>query len=167
MHSSGSERSGRLTSERVAFILKCAKRCPNDLAAVARIARIYPSDLLGWYLAGQVYACDDLPCAELAWGIAELRFERAAKNQERLEAAAQLGVKRKQVIEADGSIQVTEEDVLPAQWAITRLEEQAAKSSWGVSPNDNIGAALLAALKAANEDSPGMLPPIPDDLQLE
>ena len=144
-------RSGRLTQSRVNQIVSWVEKIPNDLRKVARACNIYPADLLYWYALGQAYDCPDPYAAELAWRISEIRGNKAAENQRRIEAAANGGTKTKRVTKADGDVEVTEEDVLPAAWAIERLEQQAAASDFEVSPNDDLAKDLINAFESSRE----------------
>ncbi len=150
-------RSGLLTQRRVDQICRWVEKLPNDLKKVAKACNIYPADLLYWYALGQTYDCPDPYAAELAWRIAEIRGEKAAENQLRIEAAANGGRKRKTVTKpnpenpADPIVEETEEDVLPAAWAIERLEKQANESAWEIAPNDDIAEDLINAFASSKE----------------
>lgn len=144
-------RSGLLTQARVNQICRWVEKLPNDLKKVAKACNIYPADLLYWYALGQTYDCPEPLCAELAWRIAEIRGERAAENQRRIEAAANGGKKTKTVTKDDGKVEITEEDVLPAAWAIDRLEKQANESAWEIAPNDDIAEDLINAFQSSKE----------------
>jgi hypothetical protein len=80
--------------------------------------------------------------SELAWKVAEARFELAAENYERVIAAANGGKKRKRVTKADGSVERTVEDVLPAAWAVEKIDAMAKASPWEISPNAEQAAEL-------------------------
>lgn len=140
-------RSGPLTRRRLNSILEKAARHPHNLKAVAKACMIYPADLLAWYAAGQDPDCRDPLMVELAWKIAELRFDKSAENYERIVAAADGGKKEKQTIKADGGLEVTTEDVLPAAWAVEKLEQLAAESPWEISPNAEQAADLHALMR--------------------
>jgi hypothetical protein len=127
------------------------EKLPNDLKKVAKACNIYPADLLYWYALGQTYDCPDPYAAELAWRIAEIRAEKAAENQLRIESAANGGTKRKTVTKPGGDTEETEEDVLPAAWAIERLEKQANESAWEIAPNDDIAEDLINAFASSKE----------------
>lgn len=128
-------RSGRLTRARMNQILKWVERMPHNLRAVAKACSIYPADLLAWYAAGQDPECRDPLMAELAWRVAEIRGEAAAKNYERVVAAAEGGKKLKVITKPDGGKETVEEDVLPAAWAIEKIDKLAEESPWEISPN--------------------------------
>lgn len=128
-------RSGPLTPTLLEQILAKVKRHPHDLKAVARACNVYPADLLAWFIAGQDPACKDQLMSELAWKVAEARFELAVENYERVIAAANGGKKRKRVKKADGSVERTVEDVLPAAWAVEKIDALTRASHWEVSPN--------------------------------
>lgn len=106
-------RSGALTRRRLNSILEKATKHPHNLKAVAKACMIYPADLLAWYAAGQDPACKDPLMAELAWKIAELRFEKSAENFHRLETLA-----------GEGHYQ-----------AIEKIEQLSAESHWEISPD--------------------------------
>lgn len=150
-------RSGLLTQVRVNQICRWVEKLPNDLKKVAKACNIYPADLLYWYALGQTYDCPEPLCAELAWRIAEIRANKAARNQARIEAAADGGKKIKTVSKPrtgeDASlppiVETTEEDVLPAAWAIERLEKQANESAWEIAPNDDIAEDLIHAFESS------------------
>jgi hypothetical protein len=150
-------RSGRLTQSRVNQIVSWVEKIPNDLRKVARACNIYPADLLYWYALGQAYDCPDPYAAELAWRISEIRGNKAAENQRRIEAAANGGKKTKTLIKPNPEtrvpevVEVTEEDVLPAAWAIERLEKQAAESPFEISPNDDLAKDLINAFESSRE----------------
>lgn len=111
---------------------------------------IYPADLMAWYIAGQDPACADPLMVELAWSIAEARGEAAARNYERIIAAADGGVKKKTVIRPNGDEETTIEEVLAQSWAIEKLDELQQASHWEISPNQEQAAELhrlMAELK--------------------
>jgi len=160
-------RSGPLTRARLTAILAKVEKHPHNLRAVAKACAIYPADLMAWYVAGQDPDCKNRLMSELAWRIGEIRFERAARNLERIEAAANGGTKRKVVTKptADGAgetEEVTVEDVLPAAWAIEKLEEMQAASHWEISPNAE-QADELHRMMAELAPTP-LLPAAPDEL---
>lgn len=145
-------RSGRLTATRLNQIMRWVERMPHNLKAVAKACNIYPADLMAWYLAGQDPDCRDPLMTELAWRIAEVRAEAAARNYERIVAAADGGTKRKVVskpkTDGEGAFEETTiEDVLPAAWAIERLEKMAEASVWEISPNAEQAAELHAMMR--------------------
>lgn len=145
-------RSGRLTRARLNQIMRWVERMPHNLRAVAKACAIYPSDLLAWYAAGQDAACTDPLMVELAWRVAEVRAEAAAKNYDRIVAAADGGTKRKRVEKKDaaGVVETIEEHVetvLPASWAIEKLEELAGGSAWEIAPDQEQAAELHRMMK--------------------
>lgn len=144
-------RSGLLTQNRVNQICRWVEKLPNDLKKVAKACNIYPADLMYWYALGQTYDCPEPLCSELAWRIAEIRGEKAAENQLRIEAAANGGKKTKSVTKPNGEVEITEEDVLPAAWAIDRLERQANESAFEIAPNDDIAQDLINAFESSKD----------------
>lgn len=140
-------RSGRLTRARLNQVLKWVERMPHNLRAVAKACNIYPADLLTWYIMGQDPNCKDPVLVELSWRVAELRGEEAAKNYERVVAAAGVRKKVKVVTRPNGDTEVTEEEVLPAAWAIDKIDHMAEKSHWEVSPNSDQAEDLYNLMK--------------------
>lgn len=143
-------RSGRLTRTRLNSILEKAARNPHNLKAVAKACMIYPADLLAWYAAGQDPDCRDPLMVELAWKIAELRFEKSTENYERIVAAANGGKKTKTTEKigptGEPSVEQTVEDVLPAAWAIEKIDQLSKESPWEISPNAEQAADLQALM---------------------
>lgn len=155
-------RSGPLTRRRLIQILAKVQLHPHDLKSVAKACMIYPADLMAWYVLGQDPECKSRLYVELAWGVNNARFERAARNLERIEAAANGGKKTKVVtkphplaLEIGNEdnpafkpvVEVTVEDVLPAAWAIEKLEALQAGSHWEISPNAEQAAELHAMMR--------------------
>lgn len=163
-------RSGPLTPSRLRAILAKVQLHPHNLRAVAKACMIYPADLMAWYLEGQNPECRNPLYRELAWGVNEARFARAAANLARIEAAANGGSKRKVVskpkVDGEGTFdEVTVEDVLPAAWAIEKLEEMQAASHWEISPNNEQADDLHAMMRELEPTpllGPGE-PPVPVD----
>lgn len=116
-----------LTERGLAALLAQVKRMGTGRRALHRAAKaagFMPSDVWRWYTAGQHNDCASPLYAQLAWEVDQIRADRAAKNAERIERAADAG----------------------ESWAIQRLEAALDEEPWEVGIDHDRDRALLGDL---------------------
>ena len=116
-----------LTERGLAALLAQVRRMGTGRRALHRAAKaagFRPSDVWLWYNAGQRNDCASPLYAALAWEVDQIRAERAAKNAERVEAAADRG----------------------EPWAIQRLDDALDAEPWEVGVDEASERALLGEL---------------------
>lgn len=120
-------RHQHLTERGLTALLAQVRRMGTGRRALHRAAKaagFRPSDVWLWYNAGQRNDCASALYAELAWGVDQIRADRAAKNAERIERAADAG----------------------EPWAIQRLEDALDEEPWEIGIDPAREQALLGDL---------------------